>query len=289
MWVHPPVGPARLPEQGLSWLPPEDLTLLTCRSEAKASSDSFHLAEGRTLRAFRKAVFSHFLALTKCLLVLLRSELLLRLRCLLIATCELLCLARLSVQRPPPCLQNGHEISGPRQRWSKMQDSSSDSADDAAPTAPRLRHAFLAFPRTVLHAYLRGVLFSRRPLQQSAYLLYELPADTPCGLLRDLVCLFSFDVDTVLLHVNNFLHDAASRAVIGAALRQWLGFIWLECLQPTLSSRAAGLLLGRFAEFCAGFLDEPSKRNKLFLCAKKKFLQPAVAAVCNKATRPRGC
>ena len=54
MWVHPPVGPARLPEQGLSWLPPEDLTLLTCRSEAKASSDSFHLAEGRTLRAFRK-------------------------------------------------------------------------------------------------------------------------------------------------------------------------------------------------------------------------------------------
>ena len=110
------------------------------------------------------------------------------------------------------------------QRWSEVQDSSSDSADEAAaPTAPPPARRVSRFPlRTVLHAYLRGVLFleghSSSLLTLQRLLLDELPAGTlPRGLLRDLVYSFSFDVDTVLLHVNNFLHAAASRAVVGTA------------------------------------------------------------------------
>lgn len=135
------------------------------------------------------------------------------------------------------------------QRWSEVQDSSSDSADEAAaPTAPPPARRVSRFPlRTVLHAYLRGVLFleghSSSLLTLQRLLLDELPAGTlPRGLLRDLVYSFSFDVDTVLLHVNNFLHAAASRAVVGAALRQWLGFVWLECLRLPDPPRA--VLLG---------------------------------------------
>ena len=93
------------------------------------------------------------------------------------------------------------------------------------------------FPlRTLLHAYLRGVLRlegrSTSLVTLRCLLRDELPAETlPAGLLRDLVYSVSFDVDTILLHVNNFLHAVASRAVAGAALRQWLIFVWLECLR----------------------------------------------------------
>ena len=111
---------------------------------------------------------------------------------------------------------------------------------------PRLRDAFLAFRCELccMLTFVECCFWKATPAVCSQRLLLdELPAGTlPRGLLRDLVYSFSFDVDTVLLHVNNFLHAAASRAVVGTALRQWLGFVWLECLRLPDPPRA--VLLG---------------------------------------------
>ena len=185
------------------------------------------------------------LAHTKCLLVLLRAVVAfpLGLPChrtlrALVLLCRSLYWLDFPFQDHLRACRMDMRFLARGQPWSEVQDSSSDSADDAAaPTAPPPATRVSRFPlRTVLHAYLRGVLFreghSSSLLTLQRLLLHELPADTlPRGLLRDLVYSFSFDVDTVLLHVNNFLRAAASRAVVGAVLWQWLIFVWLECLR----------------------------------------------------------
>ena len=142
-----------------------------------------------------------FLAHTKCLLVLLRAVVAfpLGLPChrnlrALVLFCRSLYWLDFPFQDHLRACRMDMRFLARGQPWSEVQDSSSDSADDAAaPTAPPPATRVSRFPlRTVLHAYLRGVLFreghSSSLLTLQRLLLHELPADTlPRGLLRDLV------------------------------------------------------------------------------------------------------